>query len=831
MIDLRLKMKVKTPTRAAIEPIELFESLTIRSAVIKELWRTQADALREWDKNRKEQDILFMLNTGAGKTLIGLIAALSLVNETQGKVLYVCATNQLIEQTKMKAQEYGIPVSTYFNSTWDGDEFERGIGPCITNYQAVLNGKSIFNREEISAVIFDDAHTAYSIVQEQYTLKILKNNSAYEEILELLKDYYKSVDKYQRLSDVLEGLDPFSVLFVPSYISTRIANKIRLILVKYQVFENVNTLFVWEHIKDKLRYCALFIDSNGLYFVPPVPPIHSQKAFSPEVRRLYLSATVNSELTFIRTFGRYADLIIKPGGRAGDCERMILPAPTPLNDSQAREWAKEGVKNEKALIMVPTTIYSKNWTDFAEVFDSGKGHLRMRKFASSKDEKLLLVSRYDGIDMPGDDCRVLVIDGSPSGISPLEKFFEQHLNIKGITNSLIATRLTQVFGRISRGMNDHGVVILLSKKLLKWINNPRNRKLLPLHIRKQLEISDTLAAEYSDELSLTTLVRKCLDRAEDWTESYDEFMDMELDGVTIEETADKTIGEAERKFIEYLWRDEPEKALSFLLPLINTKNEEVEVNLKAWYMHWAGFCFLLLDRDEEAQRYFLRASRIKSELSRPVGNVLELLNTDKEKSVQSVRMAEVVANSGFKVLTMIENIIGNLDSAHSSNEVEEAIKQVGALLGLESSRPDKKEEIGPDCLWLTPDHKTAFVIEAKTNKKETSSYNKDEIGQYHQHIQWLSDKYSEVECSYRLIVGPSKSCSSLSSPPEDLWVVSLDSFRSLTIRLKELYKVVLEEGIDVFYISRIQDGIEKDSLTWDSLFESLEKVLMSDLQV
>lgn len=52
---------------------------------INDLWLGQGDALREWNEHRHKNDIAIVLNTGAGKTLIGLLIAQSLVNETKGE--------------------------------------------------------------------------------------------------------------------------------------------------------------------------------------------------------------------------------------------------------------------------------------------------------------------------------------------------------------------------------------------------------------------------------------------------------------------------------------------------------------------------------------------------------------------------------------------------------------------------------------------------------------------------------------------------------------------------------------------------------------------------
>ena len=101
------------------------------------------------------------MSTGGGKTLIATLIAQSVVNETAGHVLYVCSTNQLIEQTRQKADQCGLETSAYFGGTWhDEDVYRQGRGPCITNYAALCNGKSIFRREIPSAIIMDDAHVS-----------------------------------------------------------------------------------------------------------------------------------------------------------------------------------------------------------------------------------------------------------------------------------------------------------------------------------------------------------------------------------------------------------------------------------------------------------------------------------------------------------------------------------------------------------------------------------------------------------------------------------------------------------------------------------------------
>jgi superfamily II DNA or RNA helicase len=70
-----------------INPIKIFETLPSLSGTFNDLWRGQDKALTEWHANRDEDDVLVSLNTGAGKTIVGLLIAQSLVNEGLSNIL------------------------------------------------------------------------------------------------------------------------------------------------------------------------------------------------------------------------------------------------------------------------------------------------------------------------------------------------------------------------------------------------------------------------------------------------------------------------------------------------------------------------------------------------------------------------------------------------------------------------------------------------------------------------------------------------------------------------------------------------------------------------
>src|SRR5262249_1584136 len=154
--------------------------------------------------------------------------------------------------------------------------------------------------------------------------------------------------------------------------------------------------------------------------------------------------------------------VIAPTTTAGECERLILmPSLSPLlsGDQPALNTAKQIVKDHKCLVLVPTRRRARQWDDIATKWDEGVAEQAEDFKAAKPPSCLVLTGRYDGVDLPGDTCRVMVVDDLPAGVNPLERYLWEGLGLGKLLRSTIASRIVQSLGRISRGMSDHGVVV------------------------------------------------------------------------------------------------------------------------------------------------------------------------------------------------------------------------------------------------------------------------------------------------------------------------------------------------------------------------------------
>ena len=165
---------------------------------------------------------------------------------------------------------------------------------------------------------------------------------------------------------------------------------------------------------------------------------------------------------------------------------------------RAKEWESYGTP--------PSTL------DFSE---------KLEEFRKKDKGSFVLVSRIDGIDLPHDQCRVMVMDGLPAGTSLIEKFQYDFLAMGNLFASKLANRITQQFGRIIRGRNDYGAFIIEGKDLNIWLKNARKNVLLPNLLRKQILLGQHI--QQSQPLSnaeIADLITKVLGRDKDWMTYY-----------------------------------------------------------------------------------------------------------------------------------------------------------------------------------------------------------------------------------------------------------------------------------------------------------------------
>lgn len=825
------KLELKVPTKSrAIDPLEIFQKLTLRRP-IEQLWGTQTDALREWHAARDRADVIIQKNTGGGKTLVGLLIAQSLVNETKGHVLYVCPNNQLVEQTLAKANEISLLPAVKAAGQWQQrEQYESGSTFCITNYAAVFHGHSPFIRHDtIDALVFDDAHVAEKAIRDAFSLRLPSDEPAFNKVMALVKKYMANTSLASKFQDIVEGRRSAGVLFVPSFVVWQIADVLRQTLLDEGIEGEDKTRYVWEHVRENLKSCALLADAGGIEITPPVIPISALPFFGQGCRRVFLTATLPSQAAFARTFGINAPHVVRPAGKAGDAQRLFLYMPGE-DDDQQRLAAMRIAKQHKSCVISPSKAKAEEWHPPSKLFLTEHGQAEINRFAASRSKEMLgLFARYDGIDLPGDACRMLILDRLPVGESLIDRFVDESIRVETLRIAHTATRIVQAIGRIFRSNTDHGVVLLVGQQLQAFLRNSRNAAYLPKMLQQQLRLGDALREKIeSGDVTVDELIDGVLTSEAGWNETYTSYIEeFEAEVVAPEEDWYTSLIHAEHKAYGLLWKGQyGQSADAYSLAADAARPHDPR--LAAWFEHWQGLALMSAGARSDAFNSFLRAANERSELGRPRPDTDKVFTPPvaKASGPQAAAIAALQRGKKGTVARHVAFVQENLRHGTQTANAEEAVRLMGILLGLRSERPDKSVETGPDVLWQL-DGFAAWGFDLKTNKAANGQYSKDEIGQCHNHAGWMKERFAD---DFKVaIIGRHLPVAMKANPDAALRVIELNAFEELFDRLKLLVDALDYVDKDNLEIG-IQGWLEHHGLLWPTVAESLPSRLAEDLR-
>ena len=147
-------------------------------------------------------------------------------------------------------------------------------------------------------------------------------------------------------------------------------------------------------------------------------------------------------------------------------------------------------------VLVPSGEAAQKWEDIAQY--PRKTEAVSQSVSDMQDGKsfgpLVMANRYDGIDLAGNSCRLLVMDDLPQGTSDYD-MYRMNVVANSSVNSLLAQRVEQGIGRGTRGGADFCVVILTGDKLVGWIGRKVNLGQLTASTRAQLKMGQEVSEE------------------------------------------------------------------------------------------------------------------------------------------------------------------------------------------------------------------------------------------------------------------------------------------------------------------------------------------------
>ncbi len=498
--------KPKTPS-AYDSPEELFSKLPSRAKTHGYLRGPQADALREYLKRNRDSDIALELPTGTGKTSVGLLIAEWCRRRSGKKVAYLTLTNQLAGQVLDESGKLGLDCADLRGTKDTRDPGEVGryqtaqaVG--ITTYSNLFNTNPVIQSSDL--LIFDDAHGGEQYVSGMWTVRVgADDEDLYSEAITILRPALTDV-QYRVLTDESRSgqVELADVHRHPELVS-RLTSF-------FDEIEQPRIRFPWGLIRNHLDACLVFASTGSVSIRPIVPPTHTHGPFVESRQRIYMSATLGSEGDLRRSYG-ITDITTARAQHPQWGKRYVFAPALFLEENQttkvlASVWNE--MSTQRALLLVPSfavgdRMFQKIQSNIFPIpIRLGPQDIEdsLDCFTDGENVILCLAGRYDGLDLPGDDCRLLLMAESPGAIGPLERHQREYWKLGPLLRRRERTRLIQGMGRCTRDATDFAVIILLGQSLLNSITNPDVVQGLPGEIQRELQWGIAQGAEAKDDV-------------------------------------------------------------------------------------------------------------------------------------------------------------------------------------------------------------------------------------------------------------------------------------------------------------------------------------------
>ena len=363
--------------------------------------------------------------------------------------------------------------------------------------------------------------------------------------------------------------------------------------------------YAWLNIKNNLHACNIYLSNNEILIRPYIPPTLTHEPFANAKQRIYMSATLgeSGELERITGVGKIHRLpIVDEWGVKSIGRRFFVFPNASFKPEQSldillriKELQKRAlllVQNDKTVNRVKEAIEERTQS---EIFLSKDIEETKKIFTTSDDGIAILANRYDGIDLDGDKCNLLMLLSLPNATHLQEKFMTNRMAASVLFNERIKTKIVQAVGRCTRSDVDYAAVIIFGSELENALISPKYEQFQP-ELRAELEFGYDQSEKHEHIDDLLEVLKLFFKRGEEWEEAEEAIINFRDD---ITENTDsesesenferlKTSASYEVAFQYALWKEDYEEALYQVEKILTQLNGHMLKGYRGFWNYVAG---------------------------------------------------------------------------------------------------------------------------------------------------------------------------------------------------------------------------------------------------
>lgn len=756
---------------------QMFEKSQTKA--ISEIRKSQDDLLnRYFNEAYMDKDVALELPTGAGKTLIGLLIGEFRRRKHNEKILYLCPNKQLVNQTvKHAVEDYGINATAFIGRSKEysnGDTFAYNNAETIavSTYSSLFNSNPFFKTSDV--IIFDDAHSAENYVASNWTVTI--NHSKDKTLFYNLMDQFKPhLDKYfyEKIvnNDVVDAMNGSDVDLLPNI---KLVNEYHMInkTIDEYIAENPDTeiRFAWSMICDNLSACNIFISLEEIVIRPYISPTVAFSPFARAKQRIYMSATLGRSGELERIFGvpKIKKLYDTSGYEKQIMGRRMFLFPQKIVDQKKpQELLLDMISREKrALIIVNKDRTQEELKELIaaktdkDIFTAKDIEFSSECFTKSENAVLIVANRYDGIDFPGEKCRLEILYDLKWATNIQERFLISRMAAGSLFSQRVHSALVQAFGRCTRTNEDYAGVCIIGGDTDMFSYNKFESELQYeikagnsytknyASIEKYLDMLDGFLNDKSIQGEYENSIRQVMEKRPitDARKGDDQF---------------DRLSKAGRYEVEVqydIWKEAYEEALKKIRKICEILQHD---NLKGYLGFWyyiAAYCAynLYFQGDGTFKSVYKEYLDKASSNTKSIKWLKKLRNEDKRSMIDDddrgiydvlenmeslISEKKYMSSNTKSFYEELNQLLFNLASAGGKN-FEQAHKELGLWLGYYVENP--KGDSQPDPIWIA-NPEWCIVAEDKIYEAPEKAIPTRHVREAAGHPDWVKSEYERLK--------------------------------------------------------------------------------------